>query len=211
MTQRLFIALLTIAVFLAGYATRAWTQRGRSVPPPPVGLATELAVPTSSKGDGKGRSAEVDRAKLVAEIEKLRPQIEAYRAQVDEIYAEFDREFVQILNPKQREKFLANQKRWAEWSARRQSERKPMSDEDILRARERPLTEVYWMVTVTPRLERLTKEYDLDQAQQASARALLSLRRTKFAALLDATPHPSIRLSRLAPLIEQVAPKPPAK
>jgi hypothetical protein len=204
MTQRLFIALLTAIVFMAGYATRAWTQRRQNVPPPPAALASEFAVSAHSKQE-KSRSADVDRAKLVAEIEKLRPQIEAYRAEVEEIYTEFDREFVKILNPEQREKFIANQKRWAEWNARRQSERKPLSDEDIMRARERPLTEVYWMVTVTPRLERLTKEYNLDSAQQASARAQLSLRRTKFIALLDATPHPSIRLSRLAPLIERVA------
>ena len=59
-------------------------------------------------------------------------------------------------------------------------------------------------VTVTPRLESLTKDYGLDAAQQSSTRALLSLRRSKFIALYDGTPRPSIRLSRLAPLIERV-------
>jgi hypothetical protein len=33
---------------------------------------------------------------------------------------------------------------------------------------------------------------------------LLTLRRNKFFRLYDATTHPSIRLSRLAPLIERV-------
>lgn len=203
MTQRLFIALLTVVVFMAGYATRTWTQPNPPVPPPPAALAREFAVASTTKPDK--HKYEVDRAKLVREIEKLRPQIEGYRAQVDEIYAEFDREFVLILKPQQREKFTAHQKRWAEWNARRHADRKPLSDEDIMRARERPMTELYWMVTVTPRLERLTKEYKLNEAQQASVRALLSLRRTKFVALLDSTPSPSIRLSRLAPLIELVA------
>ncbi len=205
MTQRLFIALLTVVVFVAGYATRAYTGRSHPVPPPPAGLASEYAATTSSRGDAKNKSAELDRAKLVAEIEKIRPQIEAYRTQVDEIYAEFDREFSLLLNAEQRVKFAAQQKRWHEWRTKGSSDRSPLSDEDIMRARERPLTEVYWMVTVTPRLERLTKEYNLDAPQQTQARALLSLRRNKFAALLDATPHPSIRLSRLAPLIERVA------
>ncbi|MDO8539821.1 MAG: hypothetical protein Q7S40_05215 [Opitutaceae bacterium] len=205
MTQRLFIALLTVIVFVAGYATRAWTSRSQHVPPPPAALANEYATAVSSRADGKYKSAELDRAKLVAEIEKIRPQIEAYRTQVDEIYAEFDREFALLLNPPQREKFNAQQKRWHEYRTRGQKDRKPLSDEDIMRARERPLTEVYWMVTVTPRLERLTKEYTLDANQQTQARALLSLRRNKFSALLDSTPHPSIRLSRLAPLIERVA------
>ncbi len=202
MMQRVFIALFTVGVFLAGYWVRMSTERTHVVPPPPAGFATELG--TALPGT-KSKSHELDRAKLVAEIQKIRPQIEAYRAEVNEIYEEFDREFAKILNPTQREKFVAYQKRWADHSARRQADRTPLSDEDIMRARERPLTEVYWMVTVTPRLERLTKEYSLDAAQQGEARALLTLRRTKFIALLDSTPHPSIRLSRLAPILERLS------
>lgn len=202
MTQRTFVALMTVVVFFAGYGARMVSERGRSVPPPPAALAQEYMA-QGAKGD-RGK-VEFDRAKLVAEIEKLRPQIEAYRTQVDEIYAEFDREFVRILSAEQSAKFADNQKRWAEHVARRQSDPKPLSDEDILRARERPLTEVYWMVTVTPRLDRLTQEYALTEDQQGTTRALLSLRRNKFMALLDSTPHPGIRLSRLAPLIERVA------
>jgi len=82
-------------------------------------------------------------------------------------------------------------------------------DEEIQRAKDRPLTSIYWNVVVTPILEGMTKEYSLDATQQASLRSLLTLRRSKFIALLDSTPHPSIRLSRLAPLIERMAP--PAK
>ena len=89
------------------------------------------------------------------------------------------------------------------------ADRAPLSDEDIQRAKERPLTWIYWQVTVTPTLESLTKDYKLDADQQTSARALLALRRNKFLALYDSTPHPSVRLSRLAPLIERV--KTPAK
>lgn len=208
MTQRVFIALLTAAVFAAGYLVRAWTERGRAVPPPPAALSNEFPAPTSSD---RSKSVDFDREKLVAEIEKLRPQIEVYRAQVEEIYAEFDREFSALLNEQQREKFLAHQKRFADYIARRRAEREPLSDEDIMRARERPLTELYGMVTVTPRLERLTKEYTLDASQQTATRGLLTLRRNKFLALLDSTAHPSIRLSRLAPMIERVAaPQQPA-
>jgi hypothetical protein len=204
MTQRLFIAAVTVVVFTAGYLTRTWTENRQAVPPPPAALASEYSASGASKPDPKSKSSDLDRAKLIAEIEKIRPQIEAYRGQVDEIFAEFDREFALILTAEQREKFAAHQKRWAEWSARKQADRKPLSDEDIMRARERPLTEVYWMVTITPRLERLTKEYALDAGQQSQTRALLSLRRSKFIALLDATPHPSVRLSRLTPLLERV-------
>ena len=145
---------------------------------------------------------------MLGEIQKLRPQIEAYSAQVDEINAEFDREFAQLLTPPQREKHVANQKKKAERDAKRLADRSPLSDEEIQRAKDRPLTSIYWNVVVTPHLEWMTKEYALDPTQQTNLRALLALRRNKFIALLDSTPHPSIRLSRLAPLIERVAPPP---
>ena len=203
MTQRVFVALLTVLVFVAGYGARVLTEPRPSVPPAPAVLA-QAYVHTAPGGDAKGKR-QLDRAKLVAEIEKLRPQIVAYTAQVDEINGEFDREFLQLLQPAQKEKYLASLKRWAERDAKRLADRAPLSDEDIQRAQDRPLTFVYYMVTITPRLEMLTKDYELDANQQASARALLSLRRNKFIALLDSTPHPSIRLSRLAPLIERVA------
>jgi hypothetical protein len=204
MTQRAFIALLTAIMFAAGYAVRTLTERGQHVPPPPAALTSEFpaAAPTQ---DAKAKPPPIDRAKLLAEIEKLRPQIEAYRTQVDDIFADFDREFAKLLTPAQGEKFAASQKRWAERDAKHKAETKLLSDDDIMRARERPLMDVYWMVTVTPRLGQLTSEYQLNDKQQADTRALLTLRRNKFIALLDGTDHPSLRLSRLAPMLERVA------
>src|ERR1043166_2067653 len=101
MTQRIFVALLTVVVFLAGYAARVWTEPRATVPPAPAALATEYTR-VEPKGSEKKNDRQLDRAKLAAEIQKLRPQIEAYTAQVQEIDAEFDREFAQILNPEQR-------------------------------------------------------------------------------------------------------------
>lgn len=205
MTQRIIVALLTVVVFLAGYAARVWTDPREAVPPAPAALAQEYARSMPTPADSKGKR-QLDRAKLVAEIEKLRPQILGYSAQVDEINSEFDRGLQQILNPVQREKYLANKKQRTERDAKRLADRGPLTDEDIQRAQDRPLTSIYWMVTVTPFLDMLTKEYGLDAPQQSDTRALLALRRNKFIALFDATPHPSIRLSRLAPLMERVTP-----
>lgn len=203
MTQRIFVALLTVAVFVAGYVARVWTEPHAPIPPAPAALAKEYArtEPTAAE---KKDNRQLDRAKLVAEIEQLRPQIEAFSARLQEIESEFDREFALLLRPDQKEKFAANQKKWADRIAKRLAKREPLSDEDIQREKERPMTWIYWQVTVTPRLESLTKEYRLDAAQQNAARALLTLRRNKYIALYDATTHPSVRLSRLAPLIEQV-------
>jgi hypothetical protein len=205
MTQRVFVAFLTVIVFMAGYAARVWTEPQQRIPPAPAELAKEYARTASSDKKGSGQ---LDRAKLLGEIQKLRPQIEAYSAQVDEINAEFDREFAQLLTPPQREKHVANQKKKAERDAKRLADRSPLSDEEIQRAKDRPLTSIYWNVVVTPHLEWMTKEYALEPTQQTNLRALLAKRRNKFIALLDSTPHPSIRLSRLAPLIERVAPPP---
>jgi hypothetical protein len=205
MTQRLFVALLTVAVFGAGYLARVWTEPRQLVPPAPATLAREFAPAAPSTAGGKKMERQLDRAKLVAEIQKLRPQIEAFSAQMQEIDGEFDREFALLLTPAQRERYLANQKRWAERDAKRVAKREPLSDEDIQREQDRSTTLVYFKVTVTPRLEMLTREYKLDEVQQGATRALLVLRRNKFMALFDATPHPSVRLSRLAPLIERVA------
>jgi hypothetical protein len=208
MTQRLFLAVLTAGVFLAGYGTRMLTDRGQPIPPPPAVLTSEYVTAPGADKDTLAADRAKERAKLVAEIEKFRPQIEAYRAQVEEIYAEFDREFVQVLNEAQRDKYATNQKKWTEREAKRKANAAanptPLSDDDINHQRQQALTDVYWMVTVTRRLEHLTKEYQLDPAQQASVRALLTLRRTKFLALLDATPHVSVHLNKLAPMLKQL-------
>jgi hypothetical protein len=66
------------------------------------------------------------------------------------------------------------------------------------------LNSVYWLVTVTPKLTWLSKEYRLDAEQQAKTRALLAMRRNAFLALLDGTTHPSLRLSRVAQLVDRI-------
>jgi hypothetical protein len=203
MNQRVFVALLTVGVFVAGYAARTWTEPRQAVPPAPAALAQEFGRPALSAAEKKNQR-QLDRAKLVAEIQKLRPQIEAYSTQVQEIDGEFEREFSQILTAAQREKLFASQKKSAERDAKRVAKRELLSDEDIQREQDRSMTWIYWKVTVTPRLEMLTKEYALDATQQTAVRALLALRRNKFISLFDSTPHVSIRLSRLAPLIERV-------
>jgi hypothetical protein len=208
MTQRLLVAFFTVVVFLGGYGARVWTEPRQAVPAAPAALSQEFARPAASN-----QKKREDRAKLCAEIEKVRPQIEVFRTQVVEIYAEFDRDFAKILNPQQLAKFEANQKKAAEHAAGRRAKAEsdratPMTDEEIMRVRERPMSDVYRMVTVTPRLETLTKDYELDPTQQATVRAMLTLRRAKFLALLDSTPPPAVQLNKIAPLIERVMAKP---
>lgn len=207
MMQRVFVAVLTVIVFMSGYAARMWTDRGEPVPPPPAALAREYA-PAQATGDQKKRD-ELDRAAVVGEIEKFRSQIAAYSTQVQDIDNEFEREFAALLNPGQTEKWNVRLKQRAERmeaDAKKPPVRTLLTDDDIRRAQDRSMTSVYWMVTVTPHLERFTKDFSLDPAQQTSLRALLALRRNKYIALLDATPHPTIRLNRLVPMLDRVLP-----
>jgi hypothetical protein len=205
MSQRVFVACITVIVFVAGFATHAWLDRDERIPAPPAAIAREMAAPKATATEKAKKR--VDRAKLVAEIQKLKPQIDAYTAQVQEIEAEFGRELDAVLNASQREKRVAYLKRREESDAKQFANKKPLSDDDIAKAQDRPLTDIYWMVTVTPVLERITKEYTLDPAQQHAVRGLLVLRRNKYIALFDATPHPGVRMSKLAPLLERVVEK----
>lgn len=207
MTQRLFVAILTVFVFMSGYVARMWTDRGEPVPAFPEQLAREYA---SKNPFADQKKQPLDRAQVLAEIQKFRSQIAAYSAQVMEIEAEFEREFATILNPEQAQKYLAWQKSRADKmesdAKRNAASRAPLTDEDIRQAQNRPLTSIYWMVVVTPHVERRTKDYGLDEAQQASVRSMLTLRRQRYFSLLDSTPHPSIRLSRLAPMLDRLTP-----
>src|SRR6187402_2551281 len=153
MTQRLFVAILTVAVFLAGYGARGLAERNAPVPPAPAGLTQEFNRNGTAKPNDPKGALKVERAKLVAEIEKIRPQIVAYTTQVTEIDAEFDREFTALLLPEQKEKFVAWRKSMVERDAKRLADTSIMTDEDIYRERDRPLTDIYRQVTVTPRLE----------------------------------------------------------
>lgn len=215
MKQRFVIPVLTALGFAAGFVARVLTESNRAVvPPPPAALGTEFVrtnMPPSA-ADSKERKAptfnEKDRAKLVEDIQKLRPQIDAYRVRMDEIAAEFERDLAAILTPEQREKYAAQQKRFAERRARGEreaAETTVLSDEQIFQLQQRPLWNALWNIAIKGRLDRLNHDLKFDPAQQAKARELLLQRREKFLALVDSTPPPSITLSQLATQAEKLA------
>ena len=100
------------------------------------------------------------------------------------------------------------QKRWADRRARGEAaiaaETVPLSDEQIFRLQQRPLYGVLSSVSVTMRFDQLKKELKLTAEQEPKVRDLLLSRRQKFLALIDASPPPSIILSRLAPHAEKL-------
>jgi hypothetical protein len=214
MTHRLVIPLVALIAFGAGYGARVWMDRDPVLPPPPPAGSEFVRNHATPTGDGKAENRPAnnhapDRAKLIADIEKVRPQIESYRKRVEEIDGEFDRGFVALLKPEQRERYDAQQRRDAEKKAKNEAkaaaDTSPLSDEQITMLQQRPLWNALFKIAVSWRLERATKDYKLDAAQQTEVRALLEKRRDRFIALVDATPPPSITLSSLAPQTQKLA------
>jgi hypothetical protein len=215
--QRLLIVALTVLVFGAGYGVRFWIERDRPVPPPPEGLGSEFARPAApATADAKESQRKgVDRASLVADIEKARPNIDLYRKRLAALDAEFDRGIMAILTAEQREKYLSRQKRFekrrTQAEAREAADMHPLSDERILQLQQAPLFNVLWTVSVTPRLARLNSDLKLDELQQAKVRDLLLTRRDQFLALVDSLPPPTVSLSLLASRSERLGEIPAGK
>lgn len=219
MKRPLVISGLTVVVFAIGYIAGLRTERTRPVPAPPAPLMAEFtgkaatgpAIATAAKPSGpqaaSARSSQ-NRAQLVAEIERLRPQIDSYRQRLDQIDAEFDGQLAAILTPEQRTHYATGQKRRAQRMAKGLAEVAagvtPLTDDEIDQLRQRSLSGVLWMVAPTMKHDSLVKELKLDAEQQTKARELLKQRREKFLAIVDSTPPPSILLSRLAPAVQRL-------
>lgn len=203
MKQRLLIAIFTVLVFGAGFAARVWTEDDRALPPPPAAGGEFVHAPVPPTGDTKAEPRRgPDRAKMIADIERLRPQIDAYRSRLDTIEAEFQRDFVLVLNAEQQARYDAAKKKGAEDRAKKDAKVAAdtglLTDEQIERLRQRPLWNALYSVAITWPFDHLNHDYKLDEAQQARVRDLLRVRREKFLDLVDATPPPSITLSQLA-------------
>lgn len=213
MKQRLLIALLTVLVFAAGFVARMMTENDETVPPPPA-LGGEFVRGNGDASHGSDRKTApkpaFDRAKLVAEIEQLRPQIETYRARLDAIDSEYDEAFVKVLDAEQKkiydQKLADYHKRRAERDAKAASAPppQPLTDEEIAKLRQRPFEVAFWKVSYTGRLEQTVKDYKLTPAQRDQVAALLRAKRDKFLALVDSTPPPTFKLTALVTSVQRL-------
>lgn len=210
MKQRVLVALLTVLVFAAGFATRVWTEGSTALPPPPATIGSEFAPPASASRPQAPSAKKLlkDRAQIIADIQILGPQITMFRQKMGELDAEFDRDFTAILNDEQRQhradaliQKKHAQKAMSESGSNRTA---PLSDDEISIRLRQPLYTVLQWATVTAKLDAMTKDNKLDDDQQAKARKLIEDRRTKFLSLVDSVTPPSILYSRLAPDIQRL-------
>ncbi|HTO04205.1 MAG TPA: hypothetical protein VL069_10915 [Opitutus sp.] len=206
MKSRVLIALLTIAVFGAGYFGRVLVERHRCPVPPPPTLLGEMS-PAKTVSATTSPEHPHDAAKLAAEIERLRPEIEAFRARMEQIDDETDREVVALLRPDQLPLWEKMLNRRIEY---REKEEAGITGDQLLTAsqiaslRQRPLYKLLAVVIVPQKLDWLASDLNLDDEQKEKAREILLKRREKFLALVDSSPPPSLTLSRLAPMAQRL-------
>jgi hypothetical protein len=207
MRERFLAALLTLAVFAAGFGSGLWAERHRPFPAPPGAFMGEF-------GARPGRRAAqppLNRAQLQEQIEHLRPEMEKFHQQIAEIYAQFDHDIETILTPEQRDAYAKKFQAHRGYGPPSDVEpnEKPLSDEQIEQLLQRPFRTLAFFIVIPMTLERMTSDLKLDDAQRDKVKDLLRVRREKFLELVDAAPPPSLMLSRLAPVAQRLGP--PAK
>jgi hypothetical protein len=201
MRDRVLAALLTLAVFAVGFGAGTWAERHRPLPGPPAAFMSEFGAKPSPPAPAP--NPPVNRAQLLEQIEKIRPEIESFRARTDEIYAQFDRDMLTVLTPEQDATYL--KKFRPQHASGTQDDVKPLSDEEIERLLQRPLRTLAYFVVLPMTLDRMVTELKLDDSQRDKVRDFLRVRREKFIELVDSVPPPSLMLSRLAPVAQRLS------
>jgi hypothetical protein len=201
MRDRFLAALLTLAVFAVGFGAGTWAERHRPFPAPPGAFMGEFGAKRSPAPGSQ--QPPVNRAQLLEQISKIRPEIDSFRERTDEIYAQFDRDIQTVLTPEQNATYL--KKFRAPRVSQPQDEDRPLSDEEIERLLQRPFRTLAFFVVVPMTLDRMSTELKLDDAQREKVKDFLRVRREKFIELVDSVPPPSLMLSRLAPMAQRLS------
>jgi hypothetical protein len=201
MRDRVLAALLTLAVFAAGFGSGLWAERHRPFPAPPGAFLGEFGKPGA-----KPVKTPVNRAELLEQIDHLRPEMETFRTHMTEIYAQFDRDVEPILSPGQRDDYAKKFKAHRGFGPPPEivTDDKPLSDDEIEQLLQRPFRTLAFFVDIPMTLDRMATDLKLDDAQRDKVKDLLRVRREKFIELVDSAPPPSLMLSRLAPLVQRI-------
>ena len=206
MKARILIALLTVAVFAAGYGARVWADHHACKVPPAPKLLGELSGQTNATTTTPPEPLPKP-AKIAAELQRLGPEIDKFEASMKAIDDELDAGVLALLRPDQKplwDKMIAHRAVYrAEEEAGIPADGL-LTPEQIMNLQQRPLYKLLAVVVVPLKLEWLVHDLNLDDQQREGARKLLLVRREKFLALLDSSPPPTLRLSRLMPLAERI-------
>lgn len=206
MKSRVVISLLTIAVFGAGYGARVWMDHNRCAVPPAPALLGELS-PQKDPAKKVSPDPAPNAAKLAAQLERLRPDMDKFRARMQELDEDLDQAILAVLRPDQMPLWEKLLKRRVEYTQREEAGitgDNLLTSDQISSLQQRPLYKLLAIVIVPQRLDWFAHDLKLDDDQRAKVGEALKLRREKFLALVDASPPPSLTLSRLAPLAQRL-------
>lgn len=205
MKQRVLIALLTVLVLAGGFAAGIWTERHSCKIPKPPRLLGELS--TRKETSPPQKIPPPNPAELAAEIERLRPQVERFQQRMLELDREMDEDILGILNPEQRTIFQGIVKKYADLREKEDAALRidrPLTSQEIVELQQKPLYKMLAIVVVPMRLEWNTRDLNLDDNQREQLRKILEKRRAKFLELVDSSPPPSLKLSRLVPIAQRL-------
>ena len=208
MKSRVLIAVATVVIFAAGYFARIWIECYRCKVPPAPPLLGELSGSKATAPAVAASSEKLpDPDKVAADLSRLRPELEAFRARIDQLDAEMERGLHALLRPDQEPLWQKLVKHNAEFRAKEEASiagSGALTPEQIANLQQRPLYKLLAVVVVPLKLQWVTRDLNLDEAQQVRAREVLIVRRVKFLELIDSLPPPTLTLSRLAPVANRV-------
>ena len=201
--MRILLTIIgTVLIFSAGVFAGVWMQRTQPVPPPPTEIMGEIRdMPIGARQPGgpppHGDMNPARAAELRAQIEKMQPEIDEFKKKLDPIKTQCRHSLEAVLTPEQRERLAAFHERAA-------SQPPPNIPGGEVHGRSwhphEGLESLFPIVLVENTLDRLSEELDLTPDQKNKVRELLMERRSQFLDLVDHSPPPSLRLSRLSPL-----------
>jgi hypothetical protein len=210
--MRILLTIIgTVLIFSAGVFAGVWMQRTQPVPPPPTEVMGEIRdMPIGAKNPSVGPDSHHNfdparNAELRAEIEKIQPEIDAFKKKLDPIKTQCRHNLEAVLTPEQRERLASFRERLA-------SQSPPNTPGGEVHNHawhpHEGLESLFPIVLVENTLDRLTEDLTLTPDQRTKVRALLMERRSQFLELVDHSPPPSLRLSRLSPLANPAPAKP---
>lgn len=208
MKQFIVVALVTALGAVAGFFVGKYVEGHAPLPAPPVPWGAEFRHPAPPNWR---RTHPINRAELVTRIRDLQPQLAAFQARLHAIDEQFNRSFDALLSPEQKrthaDRMATGQRRRRD--LRGENSSAPLTDNQIsFMLHEEAEHTILWDVVIPLRLDVLTKEYNLSDAQREQVRHLLEVRRAQFLDLVDSSPPPSVWLSRLSGMVQRLSPPP---
>ncbi len=196
--MRILLTIIgTVLIFGSGVFAGVWMQRTQPLPPPPTEIMGEIRdMPMGGKSAPHRDFDKAHTAELRAQIEKLQPEIDDFKKKLDPIKTQCRHNLEAVLTPDQRTRLDGFREKSAQLPPN-------IAGGEVHNRTWHPhegLESLFPIVLVENTLDRLTEELSLTPDQKNKVRELLMERRSQFLDLVDHSPPPSLRLSRLSPL-----------